>query len=47
MKEVEDAARERVTKETEVKELKAREDRLGREVAFKDSVSIVPLRGEG
>lgn len=40
MKEVEDAARERVTKETEVKELKAREDRLGKEIKFKDSVSV-------
>lgn len=39
MKEMEDLARERAGKEVEMKELKLGEERLRRELAFKDSVS--------
>lgn len=40
MKEVEDLARERAGKEAEMNELKLGEDRLRRELGFKDSVSL-------
>jgi len=39
MKEMEDLARERTGKEAEMKELKLGEERLRRELGFKDSVS--------
>ena len=40
MKEIEDAARDKTAKEAELRELKAKEERLGKQVALKDVVSL-------